>query len=334
MNDELNELYSSNETMEMSLSYSRISDFDRNGPRALNTRTEVSGEGVKIGSVTDDWLFDQEHFEDKYFIYDGEKPTATLGKLVDIILLNYNELPSKETILRIIEINEFWKRSKEETILSYFDIPEFWEYLNAQYLSKTKTLITGSELELGKELASILQTHEFSKHIFNNNLTRLNQYKFEFIYKKIKFRGIIDMVLIDHENKTVQLIDLKTGQDNAENFMNSFIKYRYYFQESLYMKSFDTICKDLELEGYTLLPFQFLYIGRKQKLPLIYTISNIWHHAGEFGFTTASGYEYKGLNDVIDEIIWHLSNRVFDVSKDIFEGQGNVKLDDQFINIK
>jgi hypothetical protein len=319
--------------MEMSLSYSRISDFDRNGPRALNVRTEVSGEGIKIGSVTDDWLFDKEHFEDKYFIYDGEKPTATLGKLVDIILLNYNELPSKELVLRIIEINEFWKRSKEETLLTYFDIPEFWDYLRAQFLSKTKTLITSSELELGKELASILETHEFSKYIFDNNLTRINQYKFEITYKKCKFRGIIDMVLIDHENKTVQLIDLKTGQDNAENFMNSFIKYRYYFQEFLYMKSFDIICKDLGLEGYTVLPFQFLYIGRKQKLPLIYTVSEKWHYAAEFGFTTTSGYAYKGVNEVIDEIIWHLSNRVFDVSKSIFEGQGKLELDDQFINI-
>lgn len=337
MDDEdLKELFGSNEILDIALSYSRISDYDRNGPRALNTRTEVSGEGVKIGSITDDWLFDKENFEDKYFIYEGEKPTATLGKLVDIILKNYNAPPNKDEVLLIIEANEFWKRSKPETLLTYFDIPEFWEYLEAQYKSRVKNLVTTSELDLGKELASVLETHSFSKYIFenNNNIERINQYKFEYFYNNIKLRGIIDIIVIDHTNKTVQLIDLKTGQDNAENFMNSFIKYRYYFQSLIYQNSFDIICKNLNLVDYKLLPFQFLYIGRKQKMPLVYTVTDKWFKGAQFGFKTAGGYNYKGLDVLLDEIKWHWDNKVFEMTKDIFTNKGNIFLEDQFINVE
>jgi len=337
MDDEdLKELFGSNEILDIALSYSRISDYDRNGPRALNTRTEVGGEGVKIGSITDDWLFDKENFEDKYFIYEGEKPTATLGKLVDIILKNYNAPPTKDEVLIIIEANEFWKRSKLETLLTYFDIPEFWEYLEAQYKSRVKNLVTTSELDLGKELASVLETHSFSKYIFenNNNIERINQYKFEYFYNNIKLRGIIDIVVINHTNKTVQLIDLKTGQDNAENFMNSFIKYRYYFQSLIYQNSFDVICKELKLVDYKLLPFQFLYIGRKQKMPLVYTVTDKWFKGAQFGFKTAGGYTYKGLDVLLDEIKWHWDNKVFEMTKDIFTNKGNIFLEDQFINVE
>lgn len=337
MDDEdLKELFGSNEILDIALSYSRISDYDRNGPKALNTRTEVSGEGVKIGSITDDWLFDKPTFEEKYFIYEGEKPTATLGKVVDIILKNYNETPSKEVILEIIENNNFWGRSKPETLLGYFDIPEFWEYLEAQYKSRIKNLVTTSELDLGKDLASILETHSFSKHIFtiNDNIERINQYKFEYFYNNIKLRGIIDIVVIDHTNRTVQLIDLKTGQDNAENFMGSFIKYRYYFQALIYQNSFDIICKNLNLVDYKLLPFQFLYIGRKQKMPLVYTVTDKWFKGAQHGFKTSGGYYYRGLDVLLEEIKWHWDNKVFEMTKDIFINNGRIYLDDQFINVE
>lgn len=336
MNDdeELKELFGSNEGIDIALSFSRVSDFNRNGPKALNKRTFVDNMGAKIGSITDDWLFDRENFEDKYLIYDGEKPTATLGKLVDIILKNYMELPSNEKVLDIIATNGFWSKYKDDTLDKAYNIPGFWEYLTAQYASKIKTLVTSSELELGKDLAQILQTHEFSKDIFTNDLERINQYKFELFYRDIKFRGIIDMVLIDHKFKTVRLIDLKTGQDSAENFMNSFIKYRYFFQEAIYMKAFAVICEELGLKDYKLLPFQFLYIGRSERLPLVYTISQKWHDAAIKGFTLNGTYQYKGLDEVLEEIVWHWTNKVFDMPKSIYEGNGNIMLNDKFINLE
>lgn len=334
MKNEIDELFGSNEVFDIALSYSRLSDFDRNGAKALNKRTEISGDGVRIGSVVDDLLLDKENFTNKYFIYDGEKPTATLGKLIDIVLENYTKIPSKKKVLDIIQINEFWKRIKPEILLARFDIPEFWDYLKAQYKSKIKTLITTSDLELGKRLVEVLTTHEFSKDLFNNDLEQIHQFKFNFIYKNFKLRGIIDMVLIDHNKKTIQLIDLKTGQDTAEKFINSFIKYRYYFQEAIYMKSFDAICKDLGLKDYTLLPFQFLYIGRKQQLPLLYTVPSEWHTAAIKGFQSTTGFFYRGIDEVIDTITWHWKNKVFDMSMNTYLKKGKVLLDTNYLNIK
>lgn len=331
--DELDKLYDTKKLMELSLSYSRVSDFDRNGSKALVVRDFVDNDGAKIGSIVDDLLTNNKNFDKIYYLFDGNKPTATLGKLCDIVLKNYNKLPNKKVILQICKDNEFWKRSSDEVLYKNFDNDEFWDYLKAQYSSKKKVLITTEELVLSKELADILKTHSYSKDIFNNDNKQIDQYKFEIEYKNFKFRGVIDKVIIDEKNKTVQLLDLKTGANPAEEFMTSFIKWRYYFQEAIYMKAFKKICKDFNLKGYSLLPFQFLYISRFEKIPLLYTVTKKWHNAAINGFTTNSGYNYRGLDEILDNIKWHITNKIYNIPKKIHESNGSVILEDNFITV-
>jgi hypothetical protein len=332
--DRIDELFGSNVEIDLALSFSRVSDYDRNGPRALDKKSFVKNEGAKIGSITDDWLFNKDTFDEIYYVFNGEKPTATLGKLVNIIIDNYVEIPNKEEIFRIIENNNFWKRSKQETVEGYFDIPEFWNYLIAIFAGRQRTLITTSELGLGQDLCNVLTTHPHSKDIFENNCRKFSQYKFNFYYKDCKIRGIIDLILVDDINKTVRFIDLKTGQDTAEKFLNSFMKYRYYFQAAFYLKAFETISKELGLEGfYELLPFEFLYIGRKEQLPLLYTVPTKWIEASWEGFTTLGGYVYRGINELLEEIKWHWQNKVFDMPKEVYENNGQLALKDNFFSV-
>lgn len=337
MNNEekLEELFKQDIEIQDALSYSRLSDFDRNGPRALIKRSNVSGEGVKIGSITDDLLLPAEGFvfEDNYIICDFEKPTATLGKLVDIILENYTEVPTKQTILDICKKNNFWKRSKDDTIIANFDTKDFWEYINIYIQGSQKAIITESEYNKGQDLRDRVKTHNFTKHLFEDDLETINQYKFKFKYKGIILRGIIDILKIDHKNKTIRFIDLKTGKNEALDFSNSFIKYRYYLQESVYTKAFKDICKELGLKDYKLLPFQFLYIGRSEQIPILYTVSKKWHKAALKGFNIGK-YTYKGLDELLDDIKWHYHNNEFEAPRRIYEQQGNIILDDDFIELK
>lgn len=336
MNDEklLDELFGKNETdVNIALSYSRVSDFSKNGPVSLIRRSEIDTNSVRIGSITDDLLNDGFKLEDKYYIFDGKKPTATLGNLADIITKNYNEIPDDNKILEIINHNSYWKRSGDEVKLKNIEDNDFRNYLEAFYESKRKIVLSSNDYALGKELADTIRTHEFSKYIFSDVYDRYTQFKFEIKYKGIKFRGIIDFVLIDHKNKTVNLIDLKTGKDQCLYFMNNFIKYKYYFQESIYIKAFNFICKKLGLKGYKLLPFKFLYISRYEKIPLEYAVTKKWHNAAIKGFITDSGYKYKGLDETIEDIKWHWKNKVFDLPKEVYESNGTKLLNDEFIKI-
>ena len=48
---------------------------------------------------------DFKNIKNKYYVFDGEKPTASLGKLCDIILINYLKIPTKDEIYEITITN-------------------------------------------------------------------------------------------------------------------------------------------------------------------------------------------------------------------------------------
>lgn len=339
MSEEIDELFGSNEVMEKSLSYSRISDFDRNGPKALVERTFVGGEGVKIGSLTDDLMTDyitkSNLLKDNYYLFNGEKPTAMLGTLADIVLSNYEEVPNNIEFLELIRTNKLWTNIKNESkLLSKVYDSDLIQYIESMFKAKNKVLITTEELILAEQLRDAIIMSENTKFLFDDKYELLTQQKFEFLYKSFKIRGIMDFILIDHKNKEVEFIDLKTGKGDLIEFPNSYIKWRYYLQECIYKKAFEQVMKDLNLKGYTLKSFKFLYIGRYEKIPFIYNITEKWSKAALEGFTTITGWKYKGLDDLLDEIKWHITNKIFNVSKEIYESNGAMELDDSFINLK
>lgn len=335
--NKLNNLLNNNENIDLLLSYSRISDFDRNGPKALLERENLNNQGekkgVKMGSIIDDLLFSRGNFNDKYYISEYIEPTTTLNILAKIILDNYIEIPSIDEIFNIIERNGLWKSTKNKDLIKgYFDNDDFWGYLKEQYQSINKTIITKDDKKYAEEIVSILVEHEYSKEIFSSKYEHYYQYKFEYELKGFKLRGIIDILSIDHENKKVYFKDLKTGSGNTTEFLSSFIKFRYYIQEAVYSLAFEQICRELNLVDYELQPFSILYISLKDKIPINFIVSEKWHKAALTGFKS-SGYYYKGLYRLLDEIYFHWKNKLYTLPKYIYESKGTINLQDNFIEL-
>lgn len=333
----LETLLNDDEIIDLKLSYSRISDFDRNGPKALIRPSNPEGDGLKFGSYVDDLLLDKitnnNRCKDLYVIYDDNKPTATLGTLCDIIIDNYDEIPNKDTVLKIVKHNGFWSKMKDDTKVDQFDKDEFWKYLKIKFETKDKIVVTQKENDDGKECVHLLLNHKHTYHLFNNTFENHYQYKFNYKYKGFELRGIIDKMSIDHENKIVYLEDIKTSSSKASEFSKSFIKYCYYFQEAVYYKAFDSICEELGLKNYTLAPFKFIVIGRTEKVPHIFEISDKWHNAAINGFKTKSGFKYRGLDENLDLIYYHWKNKLYDFSQEVYENNGSLILNDDFIEI-
>jgi len=335
--NKLEQLLSNEEFIDLKLSYSRISDFDRNGPKALIRPSNPEGDGLRFGSLVDDLLVDKvtnnNLCKDLYVVYDDNKPTAMLGTLCDIIIDNYDKVPDKDTVLKIVKHNGFWSKMKDDTKINQFDMSEFWDYIKIKIKTKDKLVVTQKESQDAEECVGLLLNHKHTYHLFNNNFENHYQYKFEYEYKGFHLRGIIDKLSIDHVNKIVYMEDIKTGSSRADEFTKSFIKYCYYFQESVYAKAFNSICEQLGLVSYTLAPFKFIFIGRGEKVPHIFEISDKWHNAAINGFTTKAGYKYKGLDENLDLIYYHWKNKLYDFSQEVYENNGSLILNDDFIEV-
>jgi len=334
----LDSLLSDTEKIDLQLSYTRVSDFDRNGPQALIRRSFVENEGIKHGSLVDDILTDRMTgstlFNDKYALFNGNKPSAMLGQLADIIIENYDSTPDLTTVLKIVKNNTFWSNVKDEVkLIANFDKPEFWEYVKTKLSIKDKLVVTTSEYASAELAVDTLLTHSHSKDIFNNDLENHYQVYFENKYMYFVFRGYIDKLTINHTDKTVQFYDLKTGSGKGESFMKSFIDYRYYYQGAVYTLAFNQICEQFKLKNYTLLPFKYIYLGKSENIPFIYTLTDKWYDAAINGFKTRSGFKYVGLNENIEKIYFHWKTNQFDYAQEIYENKGSLNLNDDFIDV-
>ena len=334
----LEQILQNNEKIDLTLSYSRLSDFDRNGPQALIRKSDVDNKGIKHGSIVNDLLVEkltnEPLFSNRYYIYDDNKPTAMLGQLCDIILNNYEKIPDKETVLKIVKNNAFWNNiSKEETLIAKFNTNEFWEYLKIQFKIKDKLVITLDEHNSAKNTVNTLLTHKYSKNIFYNDFENYHELPFEIVYNKFTFKGILDIFQIDHKNKKVYMIDLKTGSGKSETFLKSFIDYRYYYQGAIYRMAFEYFCKKFNLVDYTLENFKFLFIGKSENIPIIFEFTEKWNQAAIKGFKTKSGYFYTGINENLEKVYYHWKNNKYDFSKDVYEQNGCLILNDNFIEI-
>jgi hypothetical protein len=335
--NKLNNLLDNDEIIDLRLSYSKISDFDRNGPISLIRQTFVDNEGVKHGSLVETLLLDKllstNDFDKNYVLLDIEKPTATLGSITDIILNNYTEIPTIEEVLNIVNKNAFWSRSKDDTKIANFNIPQFWDYLKIKFEGNSKIIVNKEQYDKAEKSANILLTHEFSKDLFYNNLENHYQVEFNYYYKGFLIKGFIDKMTIDRVNKRVYFEDIKTGEGKNDKFMESFMKYRYYFQALIYQKAFNILAEKYDFSDYTLMPFKFIYIGKTENYPLVYIMTDKWIKSALNGFTTTSGYKYKGLNENLDNIYYHWKNKQYEFNKEIYENKGIINLNDDFIKV-
>lgn len=332
------------EIQKLKISYSRLSDYDRNGASALLEKTQTQSTALSKGSLVNDLLFETVDFEKKYTMKIYERPTATLLKLANIIIENFVTIPTNEEIEELIERNGFWKLVKRENLHTKYDTPEFWDYLENQITSVDKISITPSMKLEADEIVSILKSHKNSSYFFNNPDLELHpEFLFNVDYynilskskdvKPITLRGIVDMVVINRKDKTIRLVDLKTGSDKSSEFEYSFIKWRYYLQESVYMQAIDYIREKLNAVDYEVLPFQFLYIGLKEKIPAVFTVTEKWHNAALNGFETKSGYRYKGLYELLNEIEYIWLNKTYDTPYLLQINKGQISLNDTFITV-
>lgn len=322
---------------DLRLSFSRISSFDQDGPSALVKRKELSGEGILMGGVIDLLLFEPDKVKDNYYVFTAKEPTAMSKVLADGIIANYTEIPSNKKILEMVETLGLWKSvTKEELIVAKFDNDDFKGYLKAVFESRNKTIISADDLTKAEDIVEILRTHENSKGLVDfpgEDEDKYVQLELDFNYKNFTFKGIVDLVIVDHKDKTIKFIDLKTGAPSAQLFSQSFTKYRYYLQALLYTIGAESFKEKYGLADYTVLPFEFLYISRYQRVPFVFEVPAKWQTAAKNGFSTKSGWHYKGLDQLLEEIEWHWTNKEFDLPMEMAIAEGRVIMNDDFIEV-
>ena len=141
-------------------------------------------------------------------------------------------------------------------------------------------------------------------------------------------KSMLDKVIVDHGDKTIQFYDLKCTWSVEKFYKEYYLFRRAYIQAYVYnaaLKYLTTI-EDTPFYKYEVLLPKFLVCDSiNYYSPLIYVLTEKDMKEAYEGFETR-GYKYPGVKQIIQDLFWANENDTWNISKENFLNNGLVKL--------
>ena len=122
---------------------------------------------------------------------------------------------------------------------------------------------------------SVATKFYFNNDAFDTNIEKVYQLKFKATFNDIDYRCMPDLLIVNHENKTILPIDLKTSSHEEWDFPKSFVQWNYQIQARLYWRIIErNIKNDAYFKDFTLLDYLFIVVNRKTITPLVWNFDD------------------------------------------------------------
>jgi len=319
-----------------SLSYSGLSEFYRSGPKSLISKEKKDTDSLRFGSLVDCLITEPETLNDRFYIARNDKiPSDSIRKIVENINFEFNvegfdkiplnEIPM-ESVIVLADAVGYQSNWKDQTRYDKI-IKEGSEYFNILKESIGKIKVSQYDYTDALECVDALKTNSFTKEYFNEDpfdylVEHYYQLKFKSFYGDVPIRGMLDKIIVDNEAKTIQPIDLKTTGKNEWDFEKSFVEWNYWIQSPQYTYLIESIIADTEYSDYKILPFKFIVVNRRNKMPMCWTIPsaasvNNWS-MDKFGVNWMT---------LAQNAHWHIKNDYFDYPVKVVKQNGDCIID-------
>jgi hypothetical protein len=265
------------------LSYSTISKYERTGFDGIKFLFDkVETPSLTFGSAVDSLITGgKEEFDSRFLVADFPALSPSMTEIVKHIFHVYGEKYDKLTdipddaIILITKLMSFqlnWKAETRARVIKESGS----EYYRLLFLAKDKTVLDAKTYEAVLRAVKALKTFKSTYDYFKEtspfeNVERLYQLKFKAQLDGTWYRCMADLIVVDHDKKTVQPIDLKTSSKREWDFHKSFIDWRYDIQARLYWRLIRTTMDgDPYFKDFKLLPYKFIVVNRNIPCPLVW----------------------------------------------------------------
>ena len=263
-------------------------------------RVESSEQHFVFGSLVDMMLTEsKEAFDKKYAVIpDDTGVSETIAKIVKGVYDEmYEETPTNledypEEILNHCNYELYQPRWKDETRVNKI-IEQGSKYFDILKKCGTKTIITESEyakaVNCVMALRSDVHTSEYcQKKSDDPNIEIIDKHVVVFEYEHLEFKGELDRIIVNHQEKTITPIDFKTTSKSVLNFENSFWHFRYDFQAAVYSlgltRDKSDRLKSYYEDGYSFKPMLYIVVETFLKNPpMVFEISKEVINTGLYG---------------------------------------------------
>ena len=266
------------------LSYSTLARFEREGFNNLDSLFDkVESPSLTFGSAVDALITGgEEEFNENFFVADfpaiGDSVLKMVSKLFNLFHEEYRSLDliPTESIINLSEELKYQLNWKPETRAKVIR-EQGNEYYTIMYAAQGKTILSTEVKQQVDAAVKALKTSPATEFFFAESspfddcIERFYQLKFIAHLNNVTYRCMADLIVVDHKNKTIQPVDLKTSSHTEWDFYKSFIQWRYDIQARLYWRIIKAnLALHEEFKEYTLLPYKFIVVNKNTLVPLVW----------------------------------------------------------------
>ena len=296
---------------------------------------------ANLGRLVETMLWEPNLFDEKFFMSSvAYTPTGLMLEFVERLYevtrdstddsgnvsRTFKELAEEAYTLSSFKI-------KFEQVLKKFMGSDAELYYNEirKVRAKNLTVVDTQQVATAEKIIETLRTSPSTKDIVSLVTSERydihDQFQVEdYTVQGHQFKSMMDRVVIDHKEQTIQVYDLKCTW-NVENFYEEYYLYRRaYIQAYLYYKAVKYAFMNKEVLNYEVLLPRFIVCDSADYYqPLVYTLSEADMYDANNGFEH-KGRKYPGVKELIDGLKWAHSNNVWNISKANFNNNGIIKL--------
>lgn len=294
-----------------------------------------------MGSLVDTMLTDPDSFSKRYYVL--QRDVSLSGKL-ETFIEKYHEYQ----LYGLDEKTAFEQAYKEadykisrDTIKKALNKPDVKVYLDILRQASGKQIIPKDLYNTAERVCKSLRTSSHTKQWFGGKPGEGVEifYQYGVIFpvttvedgvlerEKVQHdcKGLLDLLVVDHTQKKIFPIDLKTTSKLFD-FESSFLRFRYYIQAAFYTKAVEEAVKAGLLPDYDIQNFQFVVQDSEGwNPPLIFEVSPKTLRAGRYG-GTVNGEYYKGFEELLKELHWHKTSGYWDMPKQYADSDFKISL--------
>lgn len=328
-------------------SSSSLKEFSQNRKKyhkkyILNEKVEEEdNKATVMGRVVETMLLEPDEFDNRFHmsVVTGA-PTGLMGDFVEALYRHTAAAMNEDgQVTKPFQelAEEAYKESgfkiKLDAVLGKFIGSDAEVYFKEilEVRSKGLTVVTIQDADNATKIVEELKTNDVTSNIVN--LVKSSRYD---IYDQLQvegynvfghqFKSMMDKVIVDHNNKTIQPYDLKCTW-SVENFYKDYYLYRRaYIQGYLYWYATRHHFAELIAEGYQVLFLAFIVCdSTNYSNPLVYVMDGDSMDDAEKGFEYKDNV-YPGVKALVADLQWAIENDKWNISRENYLTNGVVKL--------
>lgn len=286
------------------LSYSTLARYEREGFNNLDKLFDrLETPSLTFGSAVDSIITGgQEEFDERFMVAEFPSIPDSIMKVVKDIFREFSgthrtldSVPDEEVIHRAGTFNyqPNWKPETRAKVIK----EKGADYYNLLFIAGDRTILdTNTYQDVCNAVRALKESKSTQFYFAEDNpfepdIERFYQLKFKGEFNGVKYRNMADLIIVNHKEKWVKPVDLKTSSHTEWDFYKSFVDWRYDIQARLYWAIIrQNMDKDEYFKDFKLLDYDFIVVNRRILVPLVWTCP----------FTQAVGTLKFGKNNQIE----------------------------------